>query len=66
MDSMNETQWVTAVLTGSAIGEWNSMFYVFAKEGASGVAVKRNLDHTIHSNVALWSGWRPMRSVNNS
>ena len=48
MYSMNETQWVTAVLTGGAIVKGNSMFYVFAKEGTSEVAVKRNLDHTIH------------------
>ena len=33
-DSMNETQWVTAVLIGGANGEGNSMFYVPAKESA--------------------------------
>ena len=53
MDSINESQWVNAVLTGGAIGEGHLMFYVFAKEGASGVVVKRNLDRTTHSNVAF-------------
>ena len=65
-DSMNETQWETALLNGSANGEGNSMFYVLAKERASGVVVKRNLDCIIHSNVAFWSGSRRMRSMNNS
>ena len=54
-DSMNETQWVTTVLTGGASGEGNPIFYARAKEGASGVVVTRNLDCTIHSNVAFWS-----------
>ena len=31
---------MTAVLTGGANGEGNSMFYVLAKESASGVVVK--------------------------
>ena len=56
---------MNVLLTGGANGEGNSMFYVLAKDGARGVVVKRNLDRTIHSNVAFWSGWRPMRSMNN-
>ena len=28
--------------------------------------VKRNLDRSIHSNVAFWSDWRPICSRNNS
>ena len=44
---------MTVVLTDGANGEDNSMFYVFAKEGVSGVVVKRNFDSTIHSNVAF-------------
>ena len=34
LDTMNETQWETAVLNGSANGEGISMFYVLAKERA--------------------------------
>ena len=37
---------MTTVLTGGANGGGNSMFYVLAKEGSSGLAVKGNLDCT--------------------